>query len=461
MSSSTNDILLLQLEDKEEHSTNPRTGTKIIDNRDSANKPKTVETSLWGDSTRKQIAILTFLLMLQIFVSCCASIHVAFFTRVVLEKGGSVLHAAIILQIYTAATTVFGPIFGKFQHKFGSRNLIFAGSGICGICQALLGTLQYVNNLVVFIAVGIALRFLTGIGNSAYNTAATTIACQEFPEHVSKVFGFLQAASGCTLFVAPALGGVLYEYFGMFMPLATAGGIVVGSMSFQYFVFPDYSEINKNKQQEPDKFNSCTFLLDPLVIGILCVVGIGSGVFGYCEVALTTYFDERNLSTSYAGAALFAIGVSYAIFSSLTGYVISWKPNIRPHSLILGLMGIGGVMWLFSIDQILGVVYFGAFLLGGFAGMCVVPAFEELLVIANKGIITKNTNTGIYSNVSGIWYANMGIGMTVIPIVTSAIKDWTKSPFSISFYGLSIFHIVCTSLLAIFMIYKKVRNRRN
>jgi DHA1 family solute carrier family 18 vesicular amine transporter 1/2 len=91
----------------------------------------------------------------------------------------------------------------------------------------LLGSLEFVHNLTIFVLLSILAQTLGGIGAGLNSTCAMAIITALFSDEKELYIGILEAGIGIGLLVGPLMGAFLYALGGFMLPFWTVAGICI------------------------------------------------------------------------------------------------------------------------------------------------------------------------------------------------------------------------------------------
>nr|XP_039261006.1 MFS-type transporter SLC18B1-like [Styela clava] len=394
--------------------------------------------SLWDDTDVRQKLLLMDLMLMDFLTLFSSSIPSPFFSRIVIKRGGSILYSALILQSLMLSFSICCVIIGKYLPSMGIKKMFVGGLATFGLCQVIFGLLHFVMDIKAFTGLGILIRVLQGAGEAAFAISSMSVICEEYPAHITKVFGFTEAMVGVGYLMGPIFGGGMFDTLGMLLPLVLSGGIVILSIPCHFFLLRPYTH---EETAESGEFNVLDWLSNPYIISVLCSVATVFGTFGYIDVAITTYLEKLGFTVTTVGLVLFTVGLSYCIAAALIGYIVSFKVWVRKVSMTVGFIGFSLVLMVYVPKQLTFLIYVGSSALGIFGALGTVPAFEDLLPS------DSDPSLEIHSAISGAWYGCIGLGMFVLPLIGSAIHKVLHS-FSWALFVLSCIGFAITLILA-------------
>jgi DHA1 family tetracycline resistance protein-like MFS transporter len=295
---------------------------------------------LLAGNTLTQIGVGFFFPILPIFIG---------------RKGGSALVVGVVTAaalIGASATQYLG---GSLSDRYGRRPVLIWSSAVYGLLF-----LAYV--LPMPVEALIPLRFLhAGVAGLYLPAAAALLSDLTPPEERGRAFGYLQSSNMLGLLIGPALGGLLA---GIQLELVFGAAALTCILSTLLLLLLADVRAEAGPQQLPPASES-------LVRRLLPVIGMGAG-FNYVFGAYDTIW---SLFMVYAGATVFQVGLSFALFAvpvALLGGVagrLTDRFGARPTvGLTLGATGIFALFYIFvrNIPTLIGLgVVEGALTTGG------------------------------------------------------------------------------------------------
>lgn len=126
-----------------------------------------------------------------------------------------------------------------------------------GICFALFGLTNKIQNKNLLIACVLANRAFQGMCSATMQTTCYAIATVEFPKKKSLIVGLVEAMTGVGLIIGPVAGSLLYSAFGFEKCFYILGAfIAVMSICF-YLMYPERE--NNDSAQELDEISNNSF----------------------------------------------------------------------------------------------------------------------------------------------------------------------------------------------------------
>jgi len=141
------------------------------------------------------------------------------------QLGGNNLTVGIVVGIFALSAVVARPVAGRLGNRLGRRILVVAGALLVAGSVALYG-------LAGGIAVLLALRLVSGLGEGSFFTGSSTlVADMAPPERRSQALSYFSVALFAGLGLGPLIGHAVYVAAGATTAFAVAGAsAVVGSL---------------------------------------------------------------------------------------------------------------------------------------------------------------------------------------------------------------------------------------
>ncbi|WNQ12644.1 MDR family MFS transporter [Paenibacillus aurantius] len=189
-----------------------------------------------------------------------------------------------IFTIYTLATCVTTPIFGKLADLFGRKSVFVWGLALFVLGSILCGAAQTMPQLIIF-------RAIQGIGAGALTPVTFTIIGDLYPgEQRGRVQGVFASVWSVAALLGPLVGG----YF-------------VDVVTWRWIFYMN--------------------------------VPVGIIAFGLVVGALHEPFEKKTKSIDYAGALTFTIGITALLYALLSGGIhYSWSSGVEIGLLVLALV---------------------------------------------------------------------------------------------------------------------------
>lgn len=235
-------------------------------------------------------------LSVTLLVNIASIILITLLPLYTMSLGGNNIVAGTLMTIFTISALLFRPVFGSMLDYYGRRVVLILGLCLFGV--AALALLLAHNITLVFI-----LRFVQGIGLSAYSTALGTILSDVVPSHkISEGVGYFGVAATVAMAIGPSMGLYLCDQFGYQITYAVTFGISLIGAGFACFINYETKHENPGKrsrtveiQERGRKSNNAWDFIEvtalrPCIVIIFTVIAISS-VFSFMPL----FGKERNI----------------------------------------------------------------------------------------------------------------------------------------------------------------------
>lgn len=411
--------------------------------------------SLWRGTTTKHKMLLIYLAGGRLSTNFCACAPAPFLARVVEKRGGTIIHATLIMQIMLFTMAVACGVFGKYQQRFGCKVLFFFGLVLYGTCQVAFGFIGFVNDFDTLFACAVLIKVFQGIGLGAYTVALITIICQEFFDELWLVFTIIELAFGIGYFLGPLIGGVFFVLSGgLLLPCVSSGLIILLSCSSGIILLRGFVEDGSERPQY--NIVECIFNGTSLIF-LGCAIAV-FGCFGIFDVAFTIYLVGFGYTVMNVGIIMFVSTILYCPSALAAWYITKIPKWLRRSLLILSLCAMAANSLLFSSYASLGIIYAAAIFLRLLGGLALVLAFNEFfsqMMLLNPNL---RQNFVLYIAKLRIWSIIIGIGSFVIPIACAVAVE--KLNFSLSLLISVSCGLFITSIIAIILRLTSLCRRR-
>jgi MFS family permease len=177
-------------------------------------------------------------LIASLIINITSFILISVLPLFTLSIGGNNFQAGLLTTFLTLSALIFRPVFGKMLDVKGRRIVLILGLGLFSISTILL--LASSNIILLFL-----IRFLQGVGLSAYSTALGTILSDIVPaQRISEGVGYFGISGAIAMAIAPTLGLYLCDRFGYQKTYIIAFCISLFSIVFASFI--NYERKTKN-----------------------------------------------------------------------------------------------------------------------------------------------------------------------------------------------------------------------
>ncbi|MCD8508638.1 MAG: MFS transporter [Bacillus sp. (in: Bacteria)] len=353
--------------------------------------------------------ILVIVYIIQFFVYVGFGMVIPVLPEVVLDVRGVATHIGGLLAVYSLASFVTAPTWGKLADRFGKKKILLFGLGGFATGFILFGL--YLDNLTLMYVS----RALSGVFSGAlYAAAMSTIADLSDDSNRTKHLGLAGMAIGLGFLVGPASGGLL-SVFGYDVPFFIAAAIMIALIPF---VFVYMKEIPKQKSvakanvrwlpglKLPESVTLRTILIIAFVTAFL-LAGL-EGVFQVYGI------DVFAMTPQQMGMLFLVSGVALAFVQGgvmrmvKTGHEFRWMI---------------GAQILSASAFILMALHFNLFLAGVYLVLFTVG--NTVIRTLTLSLMTRasGARTGY---ASGLQYSADSIGRITGPLLFALLYDWQQ-----------------------------------
>lgn len=371
-------------------------------------------------STRKKWTLV--LMAFANFAACtCFSLLAPFFPQEAAKKGASQTIIGMIFSCFELWIFISAPFYGNYLTRIGSKFLFASGLFVCGGCSILFGVLDHSPAGTSFIVLCFLVRSVEALGAAAFTTASFAIIANDFPDHVSTIFGILETFSGLGLMVGPPIGGALYQVGGYGLPFWSMGSLLIGCASFTaIFMHAGPDSVKR------DRGSVLTLLTSPLVVVALLTVVSGSFCLGFLDPTLSDFLGQFHLDTVYIGLVFIVGPFVYAVTAPLWGLLSDWGlsfPIVTLSNVLasFSFLLIGPSPLLPFLPHTLWLVIVSLALAGLSIGGALVCALKCVLLGARSVGFEDNLDT--FGLVSGLFNSAFSFGTFIGPTVGSIITE--------------------------------------
>ncbi|CAM4186374.1 MFS transporter [Lacicoccus alkaliphilus] len=377
--------------------------------------------------------MISVIMLIQFLIYFGFSMIIPVIPEIVTELEASTIHMGWLLAVYSLASFLSAPFFGRLSDKYGRRKILLYGLFAFALSFFIFGV--FIDNLfVLYIS-----RILGGAASGALYTATTSMVADiTTRETRTKYMGLVGMAIGMGFIFGPGIGGLLAGislslayYMTTFVILAT---LVVAVLKIKETYRPTTS-VRKDITLPTE------YLLQPVGILLVCtflIMFINSGM----ESTFQLLGIERISITPAEMGVLFFIG---GIFNAIVqGGVIRRLKDGQE----LPFMIAGQVFTLIAFIML-------PFMNGLFyAGVCIVflmvgNALVRTLITSQ---ITKEAQTDEMGRITSTTYSMDSLGRIFGPLVFNALFLITP--------GMPFWFGAAVTVFATFFIFQYYRKRK-
>ncbi|WP_235962180.1 MFS transporter [Jeotgalicoccus meleagridis] len=350
------------------------------------------------------------------------------------QLGVNTIHMGLLLAVYSLASFLSAPYFGRLSDKIGRRPLLLGGLVTFAFSFLIFGL--FIDNLpILYIS-----RIIGGAASGALYTATTSMVADiTTRQERTKYMGLVGMCIGFGFIFGPGVGGLLAGISLSFAYYMTTIVIAV-ALVFSFFKVPETFKRPTNKVPKNITMTIDYFMqpIGILLIGTFFVMFFMSGMESTFQLLGQ---DRINITPSEMGV-LFFIG---GIFNALTqGYFIrKVKDGHEKTPMLVGQLM--AVVAFIMLPFMTGLVY---------AGICIVLLMtgNALAKTLMTSLITKEASEHDMGRVTATSYSLDSLGRIFGPLVFNALFLITPS---LPFYFGALMTVFASHF--IFQYYKKRR----
>lgn len=353
---------------------------------------------------------------------------------------------ALVGSMFSAlpiAAVVATPAAPLFIRLVGCRRVLLLTLVLQGLLSLAFASLSFIQGRAAFIAVGMSLRAMQGLGGGIFETALLSLLMRSVPEKlVGSVVGWSEAGRACGFLLGPVLGGALYEVGGFALPFFVVGGALLTLPAALMLVMRRADSASNELQSVQAEEPSDT---PPVVstLALLQIPAVSAGLLVQLAIfAVISFFDPTlqpflalpplALSAGTVGLLLGLAVLFYVLFSivsgplaGVTGDVACLHAGLIVAAAAIVLIGPSPLlpdMPAHSLPLVLGVMAS----LGAGAGLTVAPVTNLMVRAASSGGLTMQHASDQLATISTLSYA---CGAATGPLAGGAAVQLLGGPY--------------------------------
>lgn len=379
--------------------------------------------------------LISVIMIIQFLIYFGFSMIIPVIPELVNQLGVSTIHMGLLLAIYSLASFLSAPFFGRLSDKIGRRPLLIGGLSAFAFSFLIFGL--FIDNLPILYAS----RIIGGAASGALYTATTSMVADiTTREERTKYMGLVGMCIGFGFIFGPGVGGLLAGISLSFAYYMTTV-VILGALIFSLIKVPETYKRQTNVA--PKKIGlTIDYFTQPigiLLVGTFFVMFFMSGM----ESTFQLLGQERINITPTEMGVLFFIG---GIFNALTQgvFIRRIKDGREKTPMVIGQ--VMAVVAFIMLPFMTGLVY---------AGICIVLLMtgNALVKTLMTSLITKEASQDDMGRVTATTYSLDSLGRICGPLVFNALFLITPG---IPFYFGALMTIFSTHF--IFQYYKKRRS---
>ncbi|MCK1975746.1 MFS transporter [Jeotgalicoccus huakuii] len=373
-------------------------------------------------------------MIIQFLIYFGFSMIIPVIPELVNQLGVSTIHMGLLLAIYSLASFLSAPFFGRLSDKIGRRPLLIGGLSTFAFSFLIFGL--FIDNLpILYIS-----RIIGGAASGALYTATTSMVADiTTREERTKYMGLVGMCIGFGFIFGPGVGGLLAGISLSFAYYMTTV-VILGALVFSLIKVPETYKRQTNVA--PKKIGlTIDYFTQPigiLLVGTFFVMFFMSGM----ESTFQLLGQEKINITPTEMGVLFFIG---GIFNALTQGVFIRRIKDGDEKMPMIIGQVMAVVAFIMLPFMTGLVY---------AGICIVLLMtgNALVKTLMTSLITKEASQDDMGRVTATTYSLDSLGRICGPLVFNALFLFTPG---IPFYFGALMTIFSTHF--IFQYYKKRR----
>ena len=183
-----------------------------------------------GEQRRQRVRLIFGALILVILLASLDQTIVSTALPTIVGDLGGLQHLSWVVTAYLLASTVTGPLYGKFGDLYGRKGTLQTAIVIFLVGSALCGIAQNMPELIAF-------RGLQGLGAGGLLTTSIAVVGDIIPPRErGRYQGLFGAVFGVSTVVGPLLGGFFVDHlswrwiFYVNLPIGAAAFVVIGTV---------------------------------------------------------------------------------------------------------------------------------------------------------------------------------------------------------------------------------------
>lgn len=346
--------------------------------------------------------MISLIMIIQFLIYFGFSMIIPVIPELINQLGVNTIHMGLLLAIYSLASFVSAPFFGRLSDKIGRRPLLLGGLLAFAFSFLIFGL--FIDNLPVLYAS----RVIGGAASGALYTATTSMVADiTTREERTKYMGLVGMTVGLGFIFGPGVGGLLAGISLSFAYYMTTI-IIAGAFIFSLIKVPEtYNPSTQSQSKITVTTDYFTKPIGILMVGTFFVMFFMSGM----ESTFQLLGQERINITPTEMGLLFFIG---GIFNAITQgwYIRRLKDGQEKNAMIVGQ--IMAVIAFVMLPFMTGLVY---------AGICIIllmtgNALAKTLMTSQ---ITKEASSSDMGRVTATTYSLDSLGRICGPLVFNAL----------------------------------------
>ena len=299
--------------------------------------------------------------------------------------------------------------------RFGLFAVFFAGILVATLSAVLFGTIMFVSQLSLFLALAYLVRFLAGFSMAVLWSTVLAILLASHPTRPAAVYALLDTTFGFGFSLGPVFGSFMYTISGFLLPFCVCGAAIfsTGMLSLPLIgPLTSVAEKHLTSDRPPARplFSSSFFLT-----ALLTPSTAAFSSFGFTLSLLELHLSSLGLTASSIGFCFLTFSATYTLITVLSGlvtdsYIRPWTVCVTGLFCLLLSFFFLGPSPLLPIPSRIPLKLVGLMFLGFGTGSVLVASYSCALNAARQMPASYPEDVKTYSLVSSLWTAAFAIG---------------------------------------------------
>lgn len=264
------------------------------------------------------------------------------------QDTGTITQFALTILFMYLPKVIISPLAGVMIDRWNRRSAMIASDFGTGLITIVILALVWTDNLAVW---HIYLALIASSSLNAFQQPAYTAAIAQLvpPQNLSRANGMVQASFAIAKIAAPAIAGLLLNYYGLKTILSIdIVTFCVAVLTLISVKFPDFKRYTKAKTKVIDRVVADAIagwnyiILRPGLVRLVCFIAISYFTMGMIEVVLWPLLYQPG-STEQLGIVL-SVGGCGMLFGSVLMSI--WSGPSNRVQAIIGFVGFQGLIVL-------------------------------------------------------------------------------------------------------------------
>lgn len=377
--------------------------------------------------------MITFIMVIQFLIYFGFSMIIPVIPQLVTDLGVSTTHMGWLLAVYSLASFLTAPFFGRLIDRFGRRPVLLYGLLIFALSFLMFGI--FIDHLwILYIS-----RLIGGAASGALYTATTSmVADLTSREERTKYMGLIGMSIGMGFIFGPGVGGLLAGISLSFAYYMTTL-VILGALLFSIFKITETFKTTTDTRKEivmPSEY-----FVQPVGILLVTTFVLMFAISGMESTFQLLAIDKISITPAQMGVLFFIGGIFNAVVQG--GVIRKLKDGQEKPVMILGQV--------LTFTAFIMLPFMGSLF---YAGLCIV-----LLMVGNAMVktlvtseITKEAQTFEMGRMTATTYSMDSLGRIAGPVLFNLLFVVTA--------GLPFFFGAVMTVLSTFFIFQYYKKRK-